>query len=530
MSQVQVQSDAAKEAKKRRRARPRDPVARTVRYGPFGREIVNAAGYASPGALTSGGKTPAKRKQSSDARTRTNIEQVRAESQEFDQDNCLYQAMMTRVCDVVLGDGSTLQAKTANARQNSKREELWKAYWQLPEVRQLDDGPAIERKILRHFNVDGDHLVVRDGETKLIQLVVADQIDAGGKIRSENGRVIEQGVEIDELRRPIRFHVVPFDAWGNPVPSRGKWQKAEGCTYIANRRRIDQTRGEPVMQSAFAMLHRINDVCDSEAAAWQLLSRMAVSITRENGAQVSYDTSEADDEMSSDEAARRIAERVHDFGHSLVFHGEPGDEVKGIERNIPGQNFVESLKMFMRLLGMPLGFSLEFTLLIWSDTNYSSGRASIKQVERNCRPYRAAVARVLSDIYRWKVQQWIADGLINDSADKFAHEWHFPPYPFIDPQKEAEAQTEALKSGMTSATREAKANGVEFSDLIAERAEDLKAVAEKVKAHNEAFPESPVTIADFLPRADSAAASKPPVEATKPAQTQTTTVTEAVSA
>lgn len=479
-----------------------EPIARRFRYGTFGRETVEASaqGYDAPGQLSAGGKIPARPRISSDARTRDNLFQVRAESQEFDQNNCIYQAMMTRVCDVVLGDGSTLQAKTASVAANATLERLWAEFWTAPEVRQMDDGPATERKILRHVNVDGDLLVIRDGLTGLAQLVVADQIDAGGKTRTTSETVIEQGVELDELRRPLRFHVVPFDSRGLPVASKGDWVEASEATFIANRRRIDQTRGEPIMQSAFAMLHRINDVCDSEASAWQLLSRMAVAITRKDAAAAAMNTSEADTELSADAQARAIADRVHDFGHSLVFHGEPGDEVKGIERNIPGANFVESLKMFMRLLGMPLGFSLEFTLLIWSDTNYSSGRASIKQVERNCRPYRAMLSRVMSDLYRWKVDQWVSAGLIEASADMYAHEWHFPPYPFIDPQKEAQARTEEYKSGQTSATRQAKENGNEFAEIMAERAADLANAADYVKAHNAAYPDCPVSIADFLPR------------------------------
>ena len=160
--------------------------------------------------------------------------------------------------------------------------------------------------------------------------------------------------------------------------------------------------------------------------------------------------------------------------------------------------------MFLRILGMPLGFSLEFTLMIWSDTNYSSGRASKIQVERNCGPIRKMIGRPISDTYRWKVDQWIREKKLPDRADKNRHELHFPPYPFLDPQKERQAQREALEAGQTTPQREALAGGLDFEDLTDERSKAFAIIAERVKAHNQSYPDNPelhLTIADFTRRA-----------------------------
>lgn len=505
--------DAVREANRRRSTSVRrEPDIKAMRYGPFGKEIVSiknsATGYESANSLSYSGKTPARKGLSSDARTRSNLDQVRAESQEFDRDNCIYQAMITRVLDVVLGDGVTLQAKSANGRWNAQAEELWNEYWTLPEVRQMDSGCSMERKILRHWLVDGDTLIART-DSGLIQHIVADQIDAGVKVKTEDGYTVEQGIALDSLRKPVKFNVCQFDGFGNLRHNKATWIPAEACTFLANRRRSDATRGEPIMQSAFAMLHRISDVCDSEAAAWQLISRLAMAVIRKDAGQKAFGTSVVD--TDADTSSGPISDRVHDIGTAIIFHGEPGEEVKGIERNMPAANFVESIKMFLRLLGLPLGFSLEFMLLIWSDTNYSSGRASIKQVERNTKPYRAEICRALCEIYRWKVAEWIKKGKLSERPDAMKHEWSFPPYPFIDPQKEAEARTESLKSGMTTPTREAKADGNEFPELVAEKAADLALVAAAVKSHNDKYPECPVDISDFIPRGDSSTAlAQPP--------------------
>lgn len=498
-------------------SKPAPPRLYATRYSPFGREVVEiankASGYGVAETLRESGRAlPIT--QSSDAHARYDLELIRAESQRLDRDNAIAQAMMTRVCDVVLGDGCKLQAKTPDAGLNRAIEALWAEWWGCPEVRGMDGGASLERLLLRHYLVDGDVLVYLDNGPGLIQIIPADQIKGPGGVGvqpNSDGTAIEQGVALDRLRRPTQFYVAPVDAQGwistaaEPLP-------AEKCIFLANRRRVDQTRGEPVMQSAFPMLHRINDVCDSEAAAWQLLSRLAVKILRKDAGQQAFGTSQVDDGATDAD----IATRYHDIGSAIIFHGEPGEDIGPIDHSMPGANFVESLKMFLRLLGMPLGFSLEFTLLIWSDTNYSSGRASIKQVERNCRPYRNALRAAMSRIYRWKLEQWATDKLIPASAIS-AHAFHFHPYPFIDPQKEAQAQTDAIKSGLTTLTREALQNGDEFADVLAERARDLADIAEAVRKHNTAYPDAPVTIADFMPIAGGtpiAAAPTPAPEAT----------------
>ena len=58
------------------------------------------------------------------------------------------------------------------------------------------------------------------------------------------------------------------------------------------------------------MLHRINDVCDSEAIAWQMLSRLAVAIIRKGGPEQAYAESRVDPTKTDAQTEGDLATRM----------------------------------------------------------------------------------------------------------------------------------------------------------------------------------------------------------------------------
>ena len=503
-----------------RARRQRGEAAVRYRYGAFGREPVPSpqqasSGYSATHKLISGGKNTPTMGLSTDGRYRIDLPRARAQSQDFDANNSLYSGLISRVCDFVLGSGSLLQVMTSDTALNAKVEALWDRFWESPEVRGMDSGPDFERKELRHALVDGDVLRLEVGGGK-VQTIVADQIDGGAPIKmlEKTGATIEQGVELDSLRRPVAYHIARYTPYGYIVPSKADRIDADKCTMISFRRRMDQTRGEPVMLPAFPMVHRLNDIFDSEAAAWQLLSRLAVAINRNDAAKKAYQSSIVDDQANT--STGPLSQRVHELDSAIIFHGELGEEIRGIERNIPGANFVESVKMFLRLVGQVFGFSLEFVLLIWSDTNYSSGRASAKQVERNTAHIRGMIGRANSRTYRRKLAEWVASGELTpaEATAVEAHEFRFPPYPFIDPEKERKAQVEAVRAGFSTMTRESKVAGDDYTDLLSETAREIEMAIGAADRLNAAHPAAGVSWRDFRPINE----ASPATVAAKPAE------------
>lgn len=446
---------------------------------------------------------------SADQHARYDRAQLVRQSQAFDRDNGIYEGVINRAVDNILGEGFGLQARTDSARFNAQAEQLWQDFWEDPEVRGVFSGFETESIATRALFVDGDFAVIKTDPALTggkIQLIESERITwlhnwSNGKAR------VEQGVRIDSLGRPTGFYIADYNTFGQVIPASAKLYSAEDVIFVANLKRASQTRGVPALVTNFPMFHRIADVCDSEAVAWQLLSRMAIAVLKKSEPEVANQLSE-DDPAKIDAGARELGERIQDFDYGMIFHGEPGEEIKGIERNVPGSNFTASVTMFLRLLGLPVGFPLELILLDWSKTNYSSARAALEQAFRMFTRWQRRLKRgFYAPIYRWKIQQWIDEGRLPNRSDAFAHEWISPSFPWIDQLKEAEAWGMRIDRGLSTHAEACKSLNKDRGDWLLMRRREIEESIQTANEVNAKYPNANVDWRQFAGMAASAVKS-----------------------
>lgn len=426
---------------------------------------------------------------SGDSHLRYDRETLVKESQRFDRDNGLYQGVINRAVDNIVGSGFTLQVKTPDKTLNQQVEGLWKEFWESPEIRGMDSGYDCERKTLRHLFVDGDVGAIKT-TLGLFQLIESEQIASGRNGRINQYQQIEQGVYLNRYGRPLAFDVCEYDSSGYVQKGLARRIDASDFIFLANRPRISQTRGTPLMTSNFSMFHRINDICDSEAIAWQLLARFALMISREDGPGKAFDESAPD---TGKNAPEKLPARIQEFDAATIFQARKGEKLAAIARELPGANFPESITMFIRLLGLPIGFPLELILLDWSKTNYSSARAALEQAFRMFTTWqKRLIAGFHSPIFRWKVQQWIADRKLPASMDLVKHQWLTPAFPWIDQLKEAMAWGERMDRGLTTQTAACKSVNIDRDEWLIERAAEIAEAIEAADKLNKQYPSANV--------------------------------------
>ena len=449
-----------------------------MRYGIHGLEE-SQLGYRAAEVARTSGRPPASGG-SGDFHLDCDLPTLRAESQRFDRDNGLYRGLINRCLDNVLGNGFTLKPETGDARKDEVLKTAWKEWAKTPEVRGMDDWTAVERMALRQLLVDGDFGNIKLREERQIQMI------EGERLTRRSAHELHDAVVVDTKGRPTAFYVADYDQHGQVRPNNNQPVKADDFIFVAYRDRISQTRGFPCQVSNFPMFHRIADVCDSEAIAWQILSRVALIVQMRNAGEFSDVTSQED---ASKRLPPDVANRYHTFGEGSVFWGEPGEEIKAIERNIPGANFPASITMYLRLLGLPLGMPLELVLLDWSKTNYSSARAALEQAYRMFSTWQALLIRCFhSRVYEWKVRHFIADGLLRNTPEAFKHSWIAPRFPWIDMLKEAQANGMAVDRGFTTYTRVAASNNLDRTTLLDEREKEIQEAIDRAKKLNDKNP------------------------------------------
>jgi len=400
-----------------------------------------------------------------------NRTQLQNQAREFSRDNGLFQGMIDKAAGYIVGTGFGFQARSGDPEWDKKAETWRKAQWERPEVSGQLSGVQVEELVARELLTMGDTGILLT-DIGRIQLIESEQI-AGPTLKDD-------GLKRDVNGRITGYYLAQYSASGQIQVSTARFIAAENFLYLLKADRPSSKRAVPPLQAAFAMLHRINDTCDSEARAWQLLSRFAVIFQTAAGAQQGLAVSTADPTKTAGEPGN-VADRISDTDIGIGIFSKPGEEVKGIERNIPGKDFPASLTMFLRLLGLPLGLPLEIILLDWTKSNYSQSRAVLEQAYQSFVRWQSLLEqRFYRPHWRWMVDLAIANGELPEpsgDADRYAHEWIKPTFPWIDPAAEAEAAGAQLDRGIASYTEILKSKNKDREEVsTALEAETLAAI------------------------------------------------------
>lgn len=396
------------------------------------------------------------------------------QSREFIRNNPIYKGMIERAVGYIVGNGFGLQAKTGDKRINADIEKRWKQFWRRPEIKNILSGGECEEMVCSELLTVGDTGVLKTNRRK-IQLIEAEQI------RGRKGYA-DDGIEKDKFGMPVKFYVGGYNKNGFIDNRTIKGILPKVFLFLTKPERPSSIRGVPPCQASFPMLHRINDVCDSEAIAWQLLARLAVVINRKQAAEEAYTASRINPDKTGTEAEGDLATRLTELDYALMFHAEQGEEIKGVERNIPGKNFSESLRMFLRLLGLPLGLPLEIVLLDWTKSNYSQSRAVLEQAFTSFIKWQFKLSNFfMSPVYEWWLQNEINSSGVKKTEDIFEHSWLRPSFPWIDQLKEAQAQAAKIDRNFTTHSEVCKSLNADREDINKVREEEVRDAINIVK-------------------------------------------------
>jgi capsid protein len=409
---------------------------------------------------------------SGDAHSRYDRPRLMKQSRAFYSDNAIYKGMIDRAVGYIIGNGFELQVKTNNTNFNKKTEGLWKDFYKKPEIRGLLSGPECGRMTLADVMIAGDTGAIKTNKG-LLQMIEAEQIY--GRHQAEDG------IEKNIYGTPVTYWVCPYNENGHLRTGSARNISPADFLFITNPERISSTRGVPACQSAFPMLHRINDTCDSEAIAMQLLSRLVISLTREQSDQMAYIESKVDPAKAGADTSGELATRLTELSYAIIFHAKPGEKIEGIERNIPGKNFGESLRMFLRLLGLPLGLPLEIILLDWTKSNYSQSRAVLEQAFQSFIFWQGKIADFYySPLFEWKLEGWRESGLLGNRKE-IPYSWIRPSYPWIDQLKEAKAKAEMCDRGFMTHGEVTKSRGQDREEVVSIKETEVRGAIEIVK-------------------------------------------------
>lgn len=425
------------------------------------------------------------------------LEAIRRDAQDLHRNSELARALVTRLADLTVGDGSTVIPKTSSDAFNARVAELWASYWNHigvdpatgvhgVDARATCAGPEWERLVTQQVAVDGDLLVpvLDDGSAQVIDgaRVVSEQgpRNAPAKDWTDAQGGESGGVILDRRGRPQGFRVADYHPAGGGVAKPARVVPASSALWLVNPRGramgVNQTRGEPLLAPVFQRIVQLDGFIDAAQVAARINACMTGFIKSKDpaGMQASL-PGQTVTATNADGTSR--SDREMSLQPGMIWHLDPGEDVGSIAPNQPTASFESFVRSSMELICAHVGVPLLMAFFDPSGINLSTMRGMVITAGVGFRAWQEWRVRcLLAPLYRWRVAAWIREGkLPAPPADWARHEWITEPVPVLDPEGETRTWALAIEKGLGTRDMACRSMyGKPGRDMVAELADEQK--------------------------------------------------------
>jgi len=377
------------------------------------------------------------------------------------------------VTNVVGAKGIVMQAKTTTSKHklddktNRIIEQNFKA-WHKAENCSSDGRIGwieMQRLFIETAARDGEVLIrlIRDGSKYGLKLQFLDvnRLDETYNAKLKNGNVINMGIEINDIGRAVAYHLLTNNTTAYSQGGRSfERVPADDIIHAFKAERPEQIRGATWMASAMSRLNMLGAYEEAELVA-----------ARIGASKMGFYTSEAGDSFIGNEDA---SGNLIDEAEPGVFTQLPaGTGFTAFDPTHPTSAFESFNKAILRGIAGGLGVSYNSLSSDLEGVSFSSIRSG-----------------TLEERDQWRVsQQWMIDHFLNRVYDewlkmvllngilKFDHSdyeklstvrWQPRGWDWVDPLKDARANTESVLAGIKTASDVIAASGNDIEDVYAQ--------------------------------------------------------------
>jgi len=425
--------------------------------------------------------------------TRYDREGALAKARLLAEQNPFIKGLVMQKVDNEVSTGFHLKMRTGDTGWDKANMELWDEEKNFLDIRRIRSWRKLIAAIDWRKTIDGDIGILHnfidpvDGSFR-VQLVEAD------RIHSRKFDYLDQGCEFDDYGRPLRYFYSP-----RPKDQQDfKAMYADGtvvdasdfhlCAHYSTER-IDMLRGTSMLLPMFNKLVDIEEIMD---AFMQKIKNAAMLVFKstmeyqETGIGPNWGT---DDDDDSDKEKRRKYKMAPGSKLDLA----PGEDLSVVESKDPNAVVEPFLKFIMRYTGVSIGLPLEYMMLDLGSLNYSSARAMMEMAKRRFRCEQESLTIPASKIFMsWQQHKIDVGDLVvpNGMKKPSRHGWALPSWPYLDPQKDVQANGLAIGFGLTSRKRVLAEIGEDWDEVALELESEQKTIDEKKLAVNVGLPGS----------------------------------------
>lgn len=305
--------------------------------------------------------------------------------------------------------------------------------------------------------------------------------------RKSKSNTLRRGVEVDGYGRAVNYYLwpTPPNDIAPMTPAEPIAVPAEQILHLFRKVRIGQTRGYTWLAPALMWFRDLGTYVENELMASTISSCFTMFIESMDGnASGAFSMGVPSGASGADGDGNRI-ERIQP---GLVLYGMPGEKATPINPNRPNSASEPWINLLLRSIAVGMGLSYELISRDYSQTNFSSNRASALEDRRRFRPMQQwLVKHLCQPVWREFFEAHVMAGApgFPDVLEYFANpaeyldvHWQTPGWEWVDPQKEAQAAKLEVETGLRSRGEVIAATGRDRDEVFAELARENAILAE----------------------------------------------------
>ena len=401
---------------------------------------------------------------------------------DVERNSDILNAMIYSLQNNVIGSKINMQASSPSKKFDARIEELFHN-WEHAENCDITESQSlteIARMVLARYIVDGGIIVtyVTDKKSSIpikIQLREVDEIVPTSIPKTDGGNVICNGIEMTTYGKPVAYYLRQYDPNGMAEDLNSERIEASRVDFVWNRTRPSQFREMSQLARSVVRINDIDDYNDTVAFKAKVDACTSAFI-------------ETDNNMS--QPGRNVntekGERITKVQGGSVKYLRYGEHFKQFTPSGQATEFENFIVTQLRILAASHGLSLESASRNVERVNYSSARQNMLADQQT---YKALRNFIIEHFFRKLYKRfinacWLAgllDGFDFDPSDPRFYEakWLTEGLPWIDPLKEANANTIQLGNGGMSFQEYCANNGADWKERLEEMAE-VKKYAEQL--------------------------------------------------
>lgn len=424
--------------------------------------------------------------------------QMRAWARMLVRDNAWAWGVVDTFVNSVIGKGIDIQSayETADGTDlekiNERRDEVWQRWAEICEINGQYTFAELQQMAMREIVEAGEVLIrmvpvdrrfrgIYRPVPLALELIEADRLAEEKdtfRIGAQGQNRINRGIEIDELGKPVAYWIYPNHP-NDPNLSREMPRRidASEIIHLFNRQRVGQHRGISMFAPCVSWIRDLGTYVDNELQASAVASCFTVAIKTEGGISGLNPPSSAAGEASDSDG-----NRYEYLQPGMVMHLNPNESIESANPGRPNSASEPWINLMLRGIAVGTGLSYETVARDYSQTNYSSNRASQLEDRRRFRRWQRyfieklnqrvwdkfCLSAAMIDLAGFPT---VADLL--DNPRRAAPCEHMPPsWEWVDPQSEQQSSEAGLKAFQTTYLDELGSRGKNWRHVFYQRAKE----------------------------------------------------------